>query len=336
MIKKIGFFVVMAAIIAAFGGCQKENLNVRQLADEAQTQFAINNPMFEGLNEIAFSVEDNRLIFENEEEFQKGIDFLANLGDENFSAFEEVIGFNSYRKVFEGKDSMEENLEDNLFATLINPDGFIQVENFLFEIDFENEKVLAYELFENEYELKSSIIKQTKNKTVFDWNDDVFALLKENVRLKSIAADYCTVSRKDESNLILKSGVNDGFSPFIDITVNAKISYQNYGIYRTFIASTEPTSFSSSMMTRITLTMVSVGSVTWDLKNKSPESTSVNKLQEYGSTSSRLDQRFFSTTRRVEGYYANINYSCEINFGALPPYYNGQIFYANHFLECPY
>ena len=38
MIKKIGFFVVMAAIIAAFGGCQKEELTVRQLTDEVQPQ----------------------------------------------------------------------------------------------------------------------------------------------------------------------------------------------------------------------------------------------------------------------------------------------------------
>src|SRR5690606_6075608 len=143
MIKKIGFFVVMAAIIAAFGGCQKENLN-GQLADEVQPQFAVNDPMFEGLNEIAFSVEDNRLVFENEEEFQKGIDFLAHLGDENFPKFEEAIGFDSYRKVYENDSVMSELFVDELYQVLLNPGKEVVVGNYLFREEPESEQTLAF------------------------------------------------------------------------------------------------------------------------------------------------------------------------------------------------
>ncbi len=235
----------------------------------------------------------------------------------------------------ENRKELQEPICDRLFATLLNPGGYIQVENYLFKIDFKNEMVLALNTTENSKGNKGYLLTES-NSVVFNWNDDVFSLLNLNGSLKSATADYCTVNRTDESNLILRSGVNDGFSPFINITVNAKISYQNYGIYRTFIASTKPTSFSSSMNTKITLTMTSVGNVTWDLNNLSPQFTTVNLSGQYGSTSSRLDQRFFSTTRKVQGYHANINFSCCIDFGALPPYFNGQTFYANHFLECPY
>jgi len=204
MIKKIGFFVVMAAIIAASGGCQKENLNVRQLTDEAQPQFVVNDPMFKGLNEIAFSVEDNRLVFENEEEFQKGIDFLANLGDENFSAFEEVIGFDSYRKIYENDSVLSELFPDELYQVLLNPEKEIAVGNYLFREEPESEQTLAFEFDVENCSLKSSSFSPTYT---FSWNDDAFAIIKgeEDLELKSISSDYCTGNIRGNVDFLFKS-----------------------------------------------------------------------------------------------------------------------------------
>lgn len=332
--KKLIVFAMLAATLTIFNGCQKEE---HVLIDEQSDQLKSSQFLFlmDGIKNINLCVEDNYLVFENENEFQKCINMLSALEDRQFLEFEKQIGFTSYRYEIENKKDLQEPTCDRLFATLINPEGYIQVENYLFKIDFKNEKVLALNTLENSKRNKGYLLTES-NSVVFNWGDDVFSLLSSNGSLKSATEDFCTVNRTDESNLVLRSGVNDGFSPYIDITVNAKISYQNYGIYRTFIASTEPTSFGTSMQTTITLTMNSVGNVTWDLNNQSPQSTTVNLSRQYGSVSNRLEQRFFSTTRRVQGYYANINFSCTINFGALPPYYNGQIFYANHFLECPY
>ena len=55
---------MVAAALTIFNGCEKEgpaHLN----PDEKQQLKAAANPVFAGLNEIAFSVENNRLIFES-------------------------------------------------------------------------------------------------------------------------------------------------------------------------------------------------------------------------------------------------------------------------------
>ncbi len=133
---------MIAAIIAIVGGCQKDELGVSQPANEAQPQAVVTNPMFVGLNGIAFSVEDNRLVFESEEEFQKSIDFLAQLGDENFSAFEKEIGFESLKSSYEEKEA-NCPIDDELFSTLLNPDMQIIVEHYLFTLNPKDEKVFA-------------------------------------------------------------------------------------------------------------------------------------------------------------------------------------------------
>ncbi len=327
--KNLIVLAMVAVALTIFNGCQKDE---HVLIDE---QISKNDYLFNGLKNIAFSIVDNRLGFENEEEFQKCINLLSQMGDENFELFEEEIGFISYRQKFVNTNDWDNNLKDLLLATLINPEKTIQVGDYLFQLDFTSSTVNVFAIEEGSCDLKSSLITKGKFES-FSFYDDVFGLLSSGNITKSVLADYCTVNRTDESDLILQSGVNDGFSPFINIKVNAKISYQNYGIYRTFIVSTEPTLFQTSMNTRITLTMTSLDNVTWDLKNQDPHSTTVNKSETYGSTGSRLDERFFSTTNRVQSYHAYMRFSCKIDNGALPPYYNGQIFYATHFLECPY
>jgi hypothetical protein len=185
MIKKIGFFVVMAAIIAAFGGCQKENLN-GQLADEVQPQFVVNDLLFEGLNEIAFSVEDNRLVFESEEEFQKCIDFLAQLGDENFPKFEKEIGFDSYRKIFQNDPEKSALFPDELFQTILNPNMEAIVGKYLLWEDPINQKTYTYKLSSKCGDLKSAEIL---NKYEFDSNANIFDLLRGVPDLKSTYCD---------------------------------------------------------------------------------------------------------------------------------------------------
>ena len=327
--KKIIVLAMVAVALNIFYGCQKDEL---VLIDE---QTSNEDYLFYDLENIAFSIEDNRLAFENEGEFQKCINLLSKMSDEDFVLFEKKIGFISYRQKFANTTDWDNNLNDLLLATLINPEKIIQVGNYLFQLDFASSTVNAFAIEEGSCDLKSSAVIDGKFES-FSFYDDVFELLALENNTKSVLVDYCTVNRTDESDLILQSGVNDGISPFINIKVNAKISYQNYGIYRTFIVSTEPTQFQTSMNTRITLTMQSLDNVTWDLKNQDPHSTTVNKTESYGSTGSRLDQRFFSTTNRVQAYHAYMRFSCKIDNGALPPYYNGQIFYATHFLECPF
>lgn len=202
----------MAAIIATIGGCQKEKLTGRQLTDEVQPQFMINDPLFEGLNEIAFSVEDNRLVFENEEEFQKGIDFLTNLGDENFPKFEKAIGFESLLQSSREKD-LECPIDDELLSTLLNPEKQIIVEHYLLELNPESEKVTAQFIGED-YNLKSTSLQGEISE--YDFEDDVFALIKGESSLKSTMGSYCSGNE-----------IENSYPDFI----KAYVQYKNYGLY---------------------------------------------------------------------------------------------------------
>jgi len=175
---------MVALLLTIFNGCQKDDPIISQLTDE-QPQEVVTNPMFVGLNDIAFSVEDNRLVFESEEEFQKCIDFLANLGDKNFPLFEEEIGFESYRLAFENNAEKAELFPDELFQTLLNPEMEIIVGQYLFKEDPINQKTYAYEFENCETDIKSAII----NKYEFRSSDDIFALLKGEPSLKSTYCD---------------------------------------------------------------------------------------------------------------------------------------------------
>jgi hypothetical protein len=105
MIKKIGFFVVMAAIIAAFGGCQKEELTVRQLTDEeVQPQEVVQPDVF---------VENEYLAFKNIEAVDSIIHLLNKMTTSEKETWENQLGFKSARAEF---DALFE--EDDKLPTL--------------------------------------------------------------------------------------------------------------------------------------------------------------------------------------------------------------------------
>jgi hypothetical protein len=201
-------------LLTIINGCQKDE--PIQLDDQPQN--VVKNPMFLGLDTIAFSVEDNRLVFETEEDFQKCIDFLLKLKEENYDDFENEIGFTSLRRTFNnsGKNCP---IEDDIFSTLLNDDMQIIVEHYLFSIDVSTKNVLAHFIGENN-DLKSFSLEQ-KNARIFSFNDDVFALLKQENSLKSIQADFCGQEKVEYS-----------YPDFI----KAKVDYNKYGIFISLVA----------------------------------------------------------------------------------------------------
>ncbi len=212
--KNLFVFAIVAVALTIFNGCQKSD---EPVLIDAQPQAVVKNPMFDGLDTIGLSVEDNRLVFENEEEYQKCIDFLAQLGDENFPAFEKEIGFDSYRKL--NKSNID---VDNLFATLINKEGIFQVGNFLLKIDFKKQKSYAFLLTDTEKELKSGLIINNVQAIEFNWEDDVFAILNSEIGLKSVTRRrYCSGNQVNHNNF--------------DFIIT-KVEYNNYGVYHTLVS----------------------------------------------------------------------------------------------------
>ena len=243
MKKKHGLFVVMAIIITAICGCQKENLDVQQLSEEVQQQSALYDFYFEGLNEITFSVEDNLLVFENEEAFQKCIEYLANLGDENFPKFEEVIGFESYRKAYKDDVIKASVFADELYQTLLNPEMEIVIGNYLFREDPKDEKTHTFELKgERICDLESA----AKYDFSFSWNDEAFAMLSgENPEPKLKSG--CTGNHDHKKDWILQSGTYPAPVPnaayAYKVEVKAKLCFQTTAIFKSLISKIKTESF---------------------------------------------------------------------------------------------
>jgi len=159
MKKNFGLFVVMAAIIATIGGCQKEELTDRRLTDEAQPQEVVKPDVY---------LEDNYLVFADFHTLDSLKKELNSYQFDELKTFEEKMGFKSafsYRKELLNKadklpESEIENYLDEVcklnyfdkhkkefkypfynesYAKILNPEGKVKIGNtyYKFENDFE-------------------------------------------------------------------------------------------------------------------------------------------------------------------------------------------------------
>ncbi len=212
---------MVVLLLTIFNGCQKDDPIISQMTDGDQPQEVVTNPMFVGLNDIAFSVENNRLVFETEEDYQKCIDILTNLDYEDYTNFENEIGFISYKTncLYNKKECL---INDEVFATLINPEMQIIVEHYLFTIDINSKSVNTYFIDEN-CNLKSSDLNRY-DMLNFSFDDDIFAILKSEEELKSISG-YCGQEKAEHM-----------YSPGGEGLIYLKVDYNKYGIYNSLVA----------------------------------------------------------------------------------------------------
>lgn len=206
--KKLVLFAMTVACLSIFNACEKSD----DFIDPSVDQETTNNPLFAGLDTIAFSVENNIMVFETEEDYQKCLDFLGTIDIKNYQLFEKEVGFNS---LLTSSTRLGQTcpIEDEKFATLLNPQMQIIIENYLFTMKHEEEELEALFIGED-YNLKSININNTQR---FSYDNNVFAILKGE-QLKSTTTDYCS------SNTINHDHYNMIFT---------RISYQKYGIYNT-------------------------------------------------------------------------------------------------------
>ena len=107
-----------------FTGCKKDELVSKE---DAQSIVSFEN--------IKVKVLEDRLYFESRTDYAFAIEKLSNIEESNFDLFEKSIGFQSMRSVLNQKEREAINIEDELLATLINPQGIIQIGDNIFEID---------------------------------------------------------------------------------------------------------------------------------------------------------------------------------------------------------
>jgi len=310
--KNLLFLAAIAAVLTVFNGCQKE--------ESRSLDVVVKTTLDPELAAIHFSVDEKRLVFENETEYQKLINYLAKKGNTYFPEFEKEVGFESYRLRYKNDEAKYQKIEDDLFATLINPEGVLQVGRYLFRVDFEKEKSYAYVL-EDEMKgdgLKSATIMEQNTPIEFEWNENAFSILNNEQQLKS--AQYCNGNDDKKYTFPpLASGYPSEFLPYYSIVIDAKLCYQSFTFYHSLIAKIKPDSFVSNFNTELRLTMN--GPIQWDLNNQAPQpSFNLNLSTSCSSPTHELDYRPFAGTRKVQSYSAEITFGWQIVFGWLPPH----------------
>jgi hypothetical protein len=152
--------IAMAAVaLTIFNGCQKDEIEVRQLADEVQPQEVVQPDVY---------VEDDYLIFKDIETYSKISDELDSMTEEEFSVWEKRLGFFSARSLLNevytklNEEESEENYQRvkneysgrliftsdrdiklPFYATawdkVLNPSGVMKIGHTLYKFDSEKE-----------------------------------------------------------------------------------------------------------------------------------------------------------------------------------------------------
>jgi len=201
-------------ILLAFSSCSKEG---QELLTDASTKSEIEVLLDKTL--LPMEVKDNTLVFSSEENYQKVIDFLASIGDNNFDAFENYYGFSSFRQTSYFKEI--EGKMDRLFATLLNEDAGIIIGPEKFSFDFASETVSVSVITDDD--------SSKGSKSVYDFEDDYFSIQDGN-DVDTKADDYC-----NGRNL-----THDFITTFIGAPLmRCSVRYYNFSIYHTLSAQLE-------------------------------------------------------------------------------------------------
>lgn len=160
-----GLFLALVGI--GVGSCKKEKL---------QQQTEIQNVK----NEFGVSTDGRMLIFSTVADYEKAI------VSENVSKFEllfstiEGLKFKNYFSQSEVKSGVVEKMDDFL-GKLLNPEGAIQIEDHIYKVDLDKEKVFVIKSTLKDSDYNDLITGNTSNKNVmeFSTDDDVIHAIKE-------------------------------------------------------------------------------------------------------------------------------------------------------------
>lgn len=279
--KGIVFIMFLIFSSNLFTGCKKDVLVSN---DDLQPIMTFEN--------IKVKVLEDRLYFENRADYAEAIEILSNIEESTFDLFEKSIGFQSMRTVLNQKEREAINIEDELLATLLNPQGIIQIAENIFEIDALNEIVTVYSAPET---------REKNGKRTFSTNDDVFD------RLDGIEALYtksgCPSYKEKVKNWAVWGG-----------NVECKVVYQKAGIYFSLQSKIKKDHWGGSAY--ISLTCPSGSSYTQNRSGASQQSIPSNSQGGYGRV---YNYRPYSSMRGLKQYYFSVNFYCDDSVSGYGP-----------------
>ncbi len=165
-------FIFLGFIISVSYSCQDEESKDNDIHQKENMQgFDI---------QFNYTVEDNMLAFRSVSDYEAAISFLNSIDNKDFDRFESQIGFISMRTYYSKSNSyVNIPVDDDLFATLLNPDARIKIGDKVYEIDTKKEQV--YVISSDVFNKNQSIGKtNTKEISTYSFDDDVLDIDNES------------------------------------------------------------------------------------------------------------------------------------------------------------
>ncbi|UII75314.1 hypothetical protein LV716_13765 [Flagellimonas sp. HMM57] len=165
--------IIQLLLLMMVVGCQTENDTDPTVENSAAEVEEIVKAQYD------FKVEAKNgiLSFPSQDDFDKAIEYVANLGDENFAKWENEISFKSLSSISSDSDLENLGINDRLLAVFLNPDMMLTVGENTFKTDYlANEVVMV-----NNSDFTSKRSFSGKSRRVFDTDDDIFGLLDGSV-----------------------------------------------------------------------------------------------------------------------------------------------------------
>lgn len=222
--------MVLTFCIFTFTGCEKESIKTKHKETISTTEgvSVVNN-----LKKSRSSISNySWLHFETVSSYSSTLQILQNLDDNSLYNYSFGDTYFSMLQIL-GEDSMENiGIEDDLLAKILNPDGVIQIEDYVFKVDCPNETVYVYMI---ESAVNNGDSTNVSFINTYSIDDDVIDLLfGESDGNNGSNVDSTSYAQKSNDQVLDRTEIYT--CPATNYVVKCKLLYQRAGIYHSLLA----------------------------------------------------------------------------------------------------
>lgn len=222
-------FFTLFFIIFIFFSCKKQD-SVNPEANQSQSTSSV----------IAENVlsQNNRLVFHSLEDYELYVSdsskksqlIAATNSTDSYISISRYASDANLRKAassrFQSSPEIVDSLYPEFLTSILNPDGIVQIEDYIIKVDMSKERVLVLHATDSSYyeDLVNNNLTNEKIRQ-FSTDEDVLDLLRNNQSGQRISGLFCTDGG-------MSSQKADGFVYFgAGYRLDCKVVYQKAGIY---------------------------------------------------------------------------------------------------------
>ncbi|TAK44505.1 MAG: hypothetical protein EPO28_04835 [Saprospiraceae bacterium] len=241
----IVFFI--AVCISIFSSCKKESENIPETPstesnseNASETMDASITTRSLGLS-VDVSLQDGRLIFDSEADFENG---MVELKELNTLDWNNSINFNSFWEQFNTlhtqaeMDEMDELpiMDDEALLAVLNPNGIVQVNPWIFKLNGANRIVYVLPVSKiNKINILNNEVPVDPDILTFSFDDDVFYILEtgENPQL-GCQGENCAARGEQGEDSFHEYCSRDIGDKTVKYERKGKVKYDSGGIWKVF------------------------------------------------------------------------------------------------------